>query len=186
MSYDTGTGEVVYNDSYNKMYLAYQGLPRTFHNNNFNRSYWRPIYAIVTSVNPSLDYTDSCQTAYPVFRLDYCDGSGIVEFEPDPDNVCKNCLRVTNQVVVDFCDPNQGAPSCLVGMRNLGDVNGGWKENCYIEVFFAGIWDSIDFGDGSPPYKGGTVLASLRWSATGQYMTATGGRMLNCCNSSYF
>jgi hypothetical protein len=91
------------------------------------------------------------------------------------------------QPYIEFCDgTNIFDKPCQVGIRNLGDVAQQYPDNCYIEVFFVGIWEDLTIPN--PPdniaYKGGTVISSLRWSATADFMKQSipNGVMLNCTN----
>jgi hypothetical protein len=169
------------------MLLAYQGLPRIYNTKTDPlqpNSGWRVYAAVVTSIDPtSTKYQDSCQTAYQNFRLVDC---GVEPLDPldifEPGDGCSNCLLPNKYAEIPFCDPD-GQP-CLVGIRNMGDTNGVWKEHCYIEVFFVGHFQKQEV----PPVDGltyaeSTVLASLRWSATAEFMKATNGVMLNCTNN---
>jgi hypothetical protein len=127
---------------------------------------------------------------YQYFDLVFCDGSVYCNFIPD--NSCTSCLIPVNipqeKPYINFCDtPVLEQPSCLVGIINSGE-NGDretYKQNCYIEVFFLGIWDTLTIpfeGGGEVTYKSNTIIASLRWSATAQFMDKNGGAMLNCTN----
>jgi hypothetical protein len=169
------------------MLLAYQGLPRIYNTDTgpFD-SRWKAYYAVVTSINRnSTTYTDSCQTVYENFRLVDCNGDPVDRLQPD--NVgCNNCLVARDNNSIQFCDLNTGGP-CLVGIVNLGDINGQYPDNCYIEVFFVGEFQKQEVPPIYPPaggntYGQSTVLASLRWSATSAFMTTNNGVMLNCTN----
>jgi hypothetical protein len=169
------------------MYLAYQGLPKTWFSVNA-QSFWRPFYAVVTSVpttsiDPTIAFLDSCQTVYTKFELVFC-GHTTVYCNFQPTNNCSSCLAAINHLnpYIEFCDEtNNFNTSCLVGIRNMGDASSQYPDNCYIEVFFVGIWE-----DGVAPigYKGGTIISSLRWSATADFMKQSNptGVMLNCTN----
>jgi hypothetical protein len=177
-------------------------LPVTFYSAG-GHSYWRPFYAVVTSVpiiatNPPDAYLGSCQTPYDTFKLVFCDQQQtlICTFVTDTENFCQNrtCLKVTdlNFPYIQFCDNTNplDQPSCLVGIQNWGVLGDQvtYPENCYIEVFFVGVWEGSDVLIPSPPpaidYKAGTVISSLRWSATADFMKQTipPGIMLNCTN----
>jgi hypothetical protein len=144
----------------------------------------------VTSIDRgSTNYQDSCQTVYQSFNLVTCNNGGIITILDNlsPDNVgCNNCLIPNQYEAIPFCDSGTGV--CLVGIVNNGDLNGRYPDNCYIEVFFVGGWEKQEVPPGSPPgratYDQSTVLASLRWSATADFMKNTGGVMLNCTNHS--
>jgi hypothetical protein len=109
--------------------------------------------------------------------------SSIDTFGRDNPNGCKNCLVPKSNILVPFCD-TEG--NCLVTMQNTSAGTGTWTHDCYIEVFFIGkIVDqtlppppSIDSTD----YKGSTIISSLRWSATAEFMNNNAGYMLNCVN----
>ena len=163
------------------MLLAYQGLPRIYNPSVGGSSNWKAYYAVVTSSDQgATSYTQSCQTVYQDFRLVDCDGVPLDRFGPDNPN-CDNCLRPADYTDIGFCDANGGP--CLVGIVNRGDVNGNYKQNCYIEVFFVGAFEEQDVPPGSGViYAKGTILASLRWSATAQFMIQNNGAMLNCTN----
>ena len=160
------------------MLLAYQGLPRIY-NTSLN-SRWRVYYAVVTSIaRSSTNYQNSCQTLYNNFELVDCNGNYIDNLSPD--NLgCNNCLIPTQYAEIPFCD---STGICLVGIVNNGNP---WAEHCYIEVFFVGEFEKQDVPPfvlpGASTYGGSTVLASLRWSATADYMANNNGVMLNCTN----
>jgi hypothetical protein len=165
--------------------LAFQGLPRIYRPDGFGfDSKWVPYYAVVTSINPvSTTHFDSCQTVYQNFLLVDCGNEVYGIFQAD--NVgCQNgsCLYPAFNQPINFCDPNGGP--CLVGIVNLGDQDGKFPEHCYIEVFFVGLFEKQEIppGFGNPTYPGNTVLASLRWSATADFMKTNNGVMLNCTN----
>ena len=97
-----------------------------------------------------------------------------------------------NYPYIQFCDNTNPLDqnSCLVGIQNWG-VGGDqttYPDNCYIEVFFVGVWEGPDVLQNPPPaaaiYKPGTVICSLRWSATADFMKQSipPGVMLNCTN----
>jgi hypothetical protein len=170
------------------MYLAYQGLPKTWYSVNV-QSFWRPFYAVVTSVpitsiDPRSAFLDSCDSVYRDFELVFCGHADVYcTFQTTPNN-CRNCLSAQNhqQEYIEFCDgTNNFDKPCLVGIRNLGDAGQSYPDNCYIEVFFVGIWEDPVLAAG---YKGGTVISSLRWSATADFMKQSipTGVMLNCTN----
>jgi hypothetical protein len=183
------------------MYLAYQGLPKIFFTANL-QSYWRPFYAVVTSVpiptistDPRNDYVNSCQTTYDTFHLVFCDQQQtiICTFQSEEIQDCRSCFKVTSLTYpyIEFCDGTAtfDQPSCLVGIKNLGIGSPAvYPENCYIEVFFVGVWEGSAVLDPPPPpgvdYKAGTVISSLRWSATADFMKQSipQGIMLNCTN----
>jgi hypothetical protein len=175
------------------MYLAYQGLPRTW--NTFNtQSFWRPFYAVVTSVpitsiDPTIAYQASCDTVYRNFQLVFCDHQDIYCTFQEQGPPCRNCLIAQNHLheYIEFCDgTNNFDKPCLVGIRNLGDDFGQYPDNCYIEVFFVGIWEELPPAPAPGPigYKGGTIISSLKWSATADFMKQSfpNGVMLNCTN----
>jgi hypothetical protein len=182
------------------MYLAFQGLPKIFFTAARTQSYWRPFYAVTSSVpiastDPTNAYLASCNSVYPTFELVYCgvNNQVICTFEPDTTSSCLNCLKVTtlNYQFIDFCDSLQEAPSCLVGIvnRGIGSNPATYPDNCYIEVFFVGSWEdpgvALDPPSVGIAYKSGTVISSLRWSATADFMKQSlpyPGVMLNCTN----
>ena len=170
------------------MLLAYQGLPRIYDPQGDNpTSRWKVYYAVVTSIpRSSLDFTQSCQTVYQNFRLLDCNGVPFDRLGPD-DVGCDNCLKPDQYREIPFCDINTGL--CLVGIMNMGDINQRYKENCYIEVFFVGKFQKQLVPPtgvpGEDTYDSTTVLTSLRWSATADFMALNDGIMLNCTNHTF-
>jgi hypothetical protein len=165
------------------MLLAYQGLPII--SGPLNIAVWQPIYAVVSSIDPNdPDYQHSCNTEYNEFQLITCStGNLLCTFSNTLAVNCPNCLLPDNSNLIDFCY-HLSSP-CLVGILNVTQGTQ-YVHNCYIEVFFVGTWDGQlapppIYNDPYPNVKS-VVIASLRWSATGQFMKATNGVMLNCTN----
>jgi hypothetical protein len=153
----------------------------------------------IGSTGPTDAYSLSCGSVYPTFNLVFCDNNTTVicSFEPEVHGICTSCYKVTNlnvfYRVIEFCDgTNLDQPSCLVGIQNLGIPGppATYPDNCYIEVFFVGVWEDPGATLDPPPpvgiaYKSGTVISSLRWSATADFMKQSfpnPGIMLNCTN----
>jgi hypothetical protein len=136
----------------------------------------------VTSIDRgSTNYQNSCQTLYNSFDLVDCNGNILDNLTTD--NTCNNCLLPTIYREIPFCDAGTGV--CLVGIVNNGNP---FTEHCYIEVFFVGDFQKQEVPPFVPPgtstYGQSTIIASLRWSATADFMKRTGGVMLNCTNHS--
>ena len=147
-------------------------------------SRWRTYYAVVSSSSSGDFSANNCGSVYDQFELDICDKPAADGFGPDPDAHCRTCLRPKGNAEIPFCDKNPNGPPCLVTIRNVttSPAIGDWTEDCYIEVFFIGILQDIILG--STTYSGNTIISSLRWSATADFMKSNGGYMLNCTNHS--
>jgi hypothetical protein len=159
------------------MLLAYQGLPPIGdYTDEPPDSKWRAFYAVVSSIDETFTtYQNSCVTVYEDFTLVDCDGTALCRFSPGAQ--CRGCLIADVPIRIQFCD---STGICKVGIVNNGIIGiNPYPDNCYIEVFFVGFW-----GKHIPPldYPEGTVLASLRWSATATFMANNSGAMLNCTN----
>jgi hypothetical protein len=84
---------------------------------------------------------------------------------------------------------NLTGTQCLVTIRNTTvTATVPWTEDCYIEVFFIGQFTETTIDPSIDPtiYKSSTIISSLRWSATAEFMNFNLGQMLNCTNHSPF